>query len=417
MQQNKHIEAIWPFQKVRESGIIITKNCDISVVLSLQFPEVFCTAEDNYLVIFDAFLQAIKALGEGFVVHKQDMFVLGNYQFSNTISNQNSFSNKKLIESDEDIVVAAMEEHFNGRPQLNHKSYITITWPNSDPTKRDSLASSFFKRFSINKELLKADVEDSFLAKIRSFQATLNSTKLLEARILTKDDILIDSQKTSLFRNYFSLSFSDKALNDIEIAKGLKINNQFTQTRVINSIEQYPSELFPISSYSPFSSDKTIIPVSAGMALGLNLQFNHIYNQIFIVLKQKDLKTRLVSEIKQHNAFAAWSSDNEMAIDAKTRFNNTLVSTNALAVKAHFNILCFHESEEMIQRYGEAIDSAISSLGFVPKRATTYAEQLYWSCIPGNASEIGKDNLTTIFLDNALSLCNLETNYKDGFFD
>lgn len=403
MRQNKHIESIWPFQTVRESGIIINKNCDISAVLSLQFPEVFCTVEDSYLVIFEAFSQAIKALGEGFVIHKQDMFMMEGYQ--------------KPAISHEDIVVAAMEEHFHGRPQLRHKSYITITWPNSDPTKRDSLASSFFKKFSINKDLLKSDIEETFLAKIRSFQATLNSTKLLEAKILSKKEILFDSEETALFRNYFSLSFTDKALNDIEVAKGLKVNNKFTQTRVINSIEQYPSQLFPISSYSPYASDKTSIPVSAGMALGLNLAFNHIYNQIFIVLKQKDLKARLVSEIKQHNAFAAWSSDNEMAIDAKTRFNNTLVSTNALAVKAHFNVLCFNESEEMIQRYGEAVDSAISSLGFVPKRATTYAEQLYWSCIPGNASEIGKDNLSTIFLDNALSLCNLETNYKDGFFD
>lgn len=403
MTQNKHIEAIWPFQKVRESGIIINKNCDISAVLEIQFPEVFCTVEDSYLIIFDAFSQAVKSLGEGFVVHKQDIFIMEKYQIP-------------AIEHS-DIVVVAMEEHFDGRPVLKHKSYIIITWPNSDPTKRDSLESSFFRRFSINKDLLKPNAEDEFLAKIRSFQATLNSTKLVETTILPKHKILLDGEETSIFRNYFSLSFKDKALNDIELSKGLKVNNHFTQTRVINSIEQYPSQLFPISSYSPFASDKTSIPVSAGMALGLNLQFNHIYNQIFIVLKQKDLKAKLVSEIKQHNAFAAWSSDNEMAIDAKTRFNNTLVSTNALAVKAHFNILCFHESEEMIQRYGEAVDSAISSLGFVPKRATTYAEQLFWSCIPGNASEIGKDNLSTIFLDNALSLCNLETNYKDEFFD
>ncbi|MES2797379.1 MAG: hypothetical protein V4683_15515 [Bacteroidota bacterium] len=403
MKSNKHIEAIWPFQTVRESGIIINNNCDISAVLSLQLPEVFCTPEDSYLVLFESFSQAVKSLGEGFVVHKQDQFFFEKYQ--------------KPTKNHDDIVEAAMDEHFDGRPQLKHKSYLTITWPNSDPTKRDSLGSSFFKRFSINQNLLKSDTEANFLAKIRSFQATLNSTKLIEVNLLTKKDILVDSEETSLFRNYFSLSFYDKTLNDIEVSKGLKVNNKFTQTRVINSIEQYPSQIFPVNSYSPYASDKTSIPVSAGMALGLNLQFNHIYNQIFIVAKQKDLKSKLVSEIKQHNAFAAWSSDNEMAIEAKTRFNNTLVSSNALAVKAHFNILCFHESEEMTQRYGEAVDSAISSLGFVPKRSTTYAEQLYWSCIPGNASEIGKDNLSTIFLDNALSLCNLETNYKDGFFD
>jgi type IV secretory pathway VirB4 component len=404
MTANKHIEAIWPFQSVRDSGIIINKNCDISAVLQVHFPEVFITPEDSYFVVFEAFLQAIKSLGEGFIVHKQDQFFLEKY------TAKSSFHTN-------DIVVEAMEEHFHGRPFLNHKSYVTITWPNTDPTKRDSLASSIFKRFSINQDLLKDDAEETFMAKIRSFQATLNATKLIEAHILRRNNILVDGEETSLFRNYFSLSFSDKTLNDIELSKGLKVNNKFTQTRVINSIEQYPSQLLPISSYSPFASDKTSVPVSAGMALGLNLQFNHIYNQIFMVLKQKDLKAKLVSEIKQHHAFAAWSSDNEVAIEAKTRFNNTLVSTNALAVKAHFNVLCFHESEEMIQRYGEAVDSAISALGFVPKRATTYAEQLYWACIPGNASEIGKDNLTTIFLDNALSLCNLETNYKDGFFD
>lgn len=403
MTTNKHIEAIWPFQAVRETGIIINKNCDISAVLNLRFPEVFCTSEDAYLMLLDTFAQAIKALGEGYVVHKQDMFVQERYQ-------------KKSLEN-EDIIAQAMEEHFHGRLQIRHKSHIIITWPNTDPSKRDSLASSFFKRFGINKELLKADAEESFLAKIRSFQATLNSSNLFEAKLLSKQEILLDKVEPGLFRNYFSLSFRDKALSDIELSKGLKINNYFTQTRVINSIEQYPGQLQPISRYGPYASDKTAIPVSAGMALGLNLQFNHIYNQIFIVLKQKELKAKLASEIKQHNAFAAWSADNEMAIEAKSRFNNTLVSSNALAVKAHFNILTFHESEDMVARYGEATDSAISALGFVPKRAITYAEQLYWSCIPGNASEIGKDNLSTIFLDNALCMYNLESNYKDGFFD
>lgn len=214
MTSNKHIESIWPFQTIRESGIIINKNCDISMVLQLNFPEVFVTPEDSYLVIFDAFSQAVKALGEGFIIHKQDQFVLEKYDFSKTINIQNKTSNADTETTDyqNDIVAAAMKEHFHGRPFLKHKSYITITWPNADPTKRDSLASSFFKRFSINKELLKDDFEAIFLAKIRSFQATLNSTKLLEANILSKNEIMVDGVATSLFRNYFLCHFLIKPL-------------------------------------------------------------------------------------------------------------------------------------------------------------------------------------------------------------
>ena len=150
-----------------------------------------------------------------------------------------------------------------------------------------------------------------------------------------------------------------------------------------------------------------------GMSLGLNLQFNHIYNQVFTVVKQKELKTKLVGEIKRHNSFLSWSSDNSFAIDEKSKYNNTLTSSNGIAVKAHFNVIAFHQNKDVLASYGEQVDSAISNMGFIVKRATTYAEQLYWACIPCNASELGKDNFATCFLDNAINMYNLETNYKD----
>lgn len=399
MANNKKISDIFPIFSIDSSGIVLNKNADLSVIFKITYPEVFCTSENNYMTMLDSIAQAVKSLGEGYIIHKQDLFLEETY---------------KIEQIETDIILQKNEEVFQGRTFINHLSYLIVTLPNTDPLTRDSSQASLFRKFYINSNLLKKGMTDVFLSKIRSFQSTISQSKLLTAELATKNEILGTVDKPGILQNYFSLSFTDKALSDINTEKGLKIAGKHTFTSVINSLEdQYPTAIYPVASYTPYSTDNTKMMVSMGMALGLNLQFNHIYNQIFMVVKQKELKNRLVSEIKRHNSFLSWSSDNSFAIDEKVKYNNTLTSSNGLAVKAHFNVMAFHENPQMVVHYGEQVDSAISNMGFVVKRASTYAEQLYWACIPCNASELGKDNFATCFLDNAINMYNLETNYSN----
>ena len=119
-------------------------------------------------------------------------------------------------------------------------------------------------------------------------------------------------------------------------------------------------------------------------------------------------------EIKRHFAFSAYSSDNAFSVRQKTDFLDTLKGEATLAVLVHYNIQTFNNSSEQLEEQKDIVSAAIQSTGFISKVATTYGEQLYWSCIPGNTAELGNDMLATVFLDNAVALWNLETDYKQS---
>lgn len=403
MAKVRTVEEIQPIATIDNKGIIYTKNADIAVAFEVTFPEIFCVSEHNYQLCFDALLQGVKNLGEGYLIHKQDFFIEDKYEpdLSYNVSN--------------DFIIAKNELQFKDRAFTNHKAFIYVILPSSNPLKRDSLASAIFRRHLVPKDVIEQETIAAFWQKVKSFQASLNQSKILTVRLLKREDFVGTKQSEGLLNYYFSLAFDDKNLYDLSSNDGIfRVGNKQSYTFVINDLEQYPHELPSVVSYRDYSTDRTKMPASYGLAFGLNLQFNHVYNQVIYIPKQNDLKTKMMADAKKAYSFSRWSRDNTYSVEQKTMMVDSLTTGASLAVHAHFNIQIFHESKQVLEQYKNEVSSAIQNTGFIAKMATTHAEQLFWSCIPANAVELGKDNFATCLLDNALALWNVETNYKQS---
>jgi conjugation system TraG family ATPase len=403
MAKVKSIEEIQPIASVDSKGIIYTKNADLVVAFELNFPEIFCIAEHQYQLCFETLLQAVKNLGEGYLIHKQYFFIEDKYEPDLSYNTQNDF------------ILTQNELKFKDRPFNNHKAYLYVILPSSNPLKRDSLASAIFRRHLVPKEMTNADTITEFWQKVKSFQSSINQSKVFTIRLMKGEEFIGSKQNVGLLNEYFSLSFNDKNLYDLSSNDGVfRVGNQQSYTFVINDLEQYPHELPPIVAFRDYSTDRSKMPASYGLAFGLNLQLNHVYNQVLYIPKQNDLKTKLMGEAKKAYSFSRWSRDNTYSVEQKTLMVDTLTTGTSMAVHAHFNIQLFHESKQVLEQYKNEVSSAIQNTGFIAKMATTHAEQLYWSCIPGNAAELGKDNFATCLLDNAVALWNMESNYKQS---
>ncbi|MFN3852206.1 MAG: TraG family conjugative transposon ATPase [Spirosomataceae bacterium] len=403
MAKVRTVEEIQPIATIDNKGIIYTKNADIAVAFEVTFPEIFCVSEHNYQLCFDALLQGVKNLGEGYLIHKQDFFIEDKYEpnLSYNVSN--------------DFIIAKNELQFKDRAFTNHKAFIYVILPSSNPLKRDSLASAIFRRHFVPKDVIEQETIASFWQKVKSFQVSLNQSKILTVSLLKREDFVGSKQSEGLLNYYFSLAFDDKNLYDLSSNDGIfRVGNKQSYTFVINDLEQYPHELPSVVSYRDYSTDRTKMPASYGLAFGLNLQFNHVYNQVIYIPKQNDLKTKMMADAKKAYSFSRWSRDNTYSVEQKTMMVDSLTTGASLAVHAHFNIQIFHESKQVLEQYKNEVSSAIQNTGFIAKMATTHAEQLFWSCIPANAVELGKDNFATCLLDNALALWNVETNYKQS---
>ncbi|GHB87387.1 TraG family conjugative transposon ATPase [Persicitalea jodogahamensis] len=399
----KNIADIFPILSIDDDGLIVTKNADLCVAFAIDYPEVFVQSENSYETALDSLYQAVKNLGEGYMVHKQDFFIEDSYQ-----------PDYSYIQ-DNDFVLGQNEKNFQDRPFLNHKGYVYVILPASDPTKRASTASSLFKRMSVPKALVKGKTLSSFREKVKGFHSTVNQSRVMRVRKLDRNQIVGSRDTVGLLDEYFTLSFEDKNLYDISSQDGqFRVGNQASYTFVVNELDQYPQELQPIVSFRDYTTDRTRMPASYGLNFGLNLRVNHVYNQVLYIPKQQEMAARMQGEIKRHFAFSAYSRDNTFSVQQKTDFLDTLKGEATLAVLAHYNIQTFSNSSEQLEEQKDIVSAAIQSTGFISKVATTYGEQLFWSCIPGNTAELGNDMLATVFLDNAVALWNLETDYKQS---
>jgi conjugation system TraG family ATPase len=401
----KKIEDIFPILSVQEDGLITSKNGDLTYAFEIDYPEIFCVATKDYIEAFETIIMACKNIGEGYLIHKQDFFFKENYE-PNMSYNVNN-----------DYVIAQNEYNFLDRQIVNHKGYIYLTLPGSDVTQRASTASSLFRNRLVPSRVVQKNTLVEFNERLINFTSTVNKIKNFRLNKLTYDQIVGTKSDTGILNYYFTLSFSDLSIYDItNNNNSLQIAGQEFTTYVINSLDQYPSTLEGLDTYADYNTDAAKMPMSFGNRFGINMQFNHILNSIIYVPIQQSIKNDLTAEAKKQNSFSDWSQDNAYGRDQKLGMLATLTDGSTIVVKTHTNIQLFEKNANELEKNKNAVSAAIQNAGFVSKVATTFSEQIFWSCIPGNAAEIGKDNLATTYVDSAVALWNLESNYKDSVY-
>lgn len=401
-KKNKNIKDIFPILSIdqfdKETTIVVSKNADITIAFKIDLPEVFTLSEDSYLKMCEALNKAIKILPNGYVVHKQDWFVADEYRFD---PENERFRNM-------DRVGIANEIHFSERPFLQQKSYLFVTMPSTSVTTRSSLNSSLLKREFVPKKVLDKSTWVHFVDTVNQFASIANNSLIS----------LIPMQYEELvqyYEQYLSLELNQPVNSDIIPTENGKfqVGNKTTYTFSISDLQDYPQEVGTSVTYSPFSSDAHIMSLSFGSPLGIMLPFNHIYNQVIVVLDQDKLTMKLVAENKRHQSFSAVSKENEASILFKDSFLSEMKVNGRKPVAAHYNVLCWEEDKQIAESYKSAVAASLADLGFTPRQAIYDAETLYWSNIGGNISEIGNDNLATLFSEEAIAMMAFEGNYKD----
>jgi conjugation system TraG family ATPase len=407
MKKSKSLAQLFPILCIDEpTGCLISKNADITAAFELQAPEIFAVSDGEYDALHDVLIRAAKVLPVGYMVHKQDLFVEDVYTAP--------FGSEFLRETN--YVAWENERHFSDRPYLRHRCYLYITRPATSPLKRTSGHSSLLKRHLVPKEMQDSRTWAEFVDVVNQFAAIYQDSGKMKLHRLTPAELLDNGERTGLFQRYFSLSLDDPTLHDIDLTNGLTIAGQRTYTYTLSELSDFPNEVYNSARLEQFSTDSSHFPISTGSALGMLLPFNHIYNQVLLVEDGHALTNELVKEVKRHTSFAAWSKENEVSIRSKDAFMEEVKDRNRRVVRAHYNVVVFHQDPDVADTYRSQTAAAISKLGFKPKLASYDAETLYWSCIPGNIAEIGADNLATCFLEEATALWNTETNYRDDFF-
>jgi conjugation system TraG family ATPase len=398
----KQLKDILPILAI-EQDCILSKQGDVTVVFKAQLPEVFTLSDDDFELLHQSWLRAVKVLPNDSIIHKQDWFLHSTYQ-----GDQQASGNTFLRE--------AADRHFKGRPFLHHDCYIFLTLKAHNRKPASTIFSSLLRPTIVPPELLLPKTIQEFLAASMRFKRLLEDSKLIKLVRLTSGELESQTNRNGLIERYCYLSQSDNQFlyKDIELRSGLKIGADRLAIYTLGDTEQLPSACGSRITYDRYSTDKTRFPVSFTASLGLLLPCDHIYNQFLFISDAHETLKQLEKKRLRLQSLSAYSRGNTIALDATNDFLNEAISQQRLPVKAHFNVMIWSPDEEKLTELRNLVASALASMDAAAKPEVSGAAQIWWAGIPGNAAEFPVNDSFDTFAEQACCFFNLESNYQSA---
>ena len=398
----KQIKDILPIFGV-EHDCILSKQGDVTIAYEVQLPELFALSDQEYEVLHQSLIRAIKILPSGTVFHKQDWFTESKHAADFSAIGVSFLSR-------------ASERFFNERPYLDHQCYILLTKKPSGRKPGSSLFSNLLRRSIVPEQTLKPQLLQDFLDNAGQFERILNDSGLMQLKRLTNEELSGEQQYCGLVERYLNLQPNEKSfiLHDISFDDGLKVGPNHCQLFTLADAADLPSYCGSRINYDKYSTDKTKFSVGFASPLGQLLPCNHIYNQyIFIEDPQKTIQ-KLESKRLRLHSLSAYSRENAISRDATNEFLNEAISQQRLPVKSHFNVLVWTDSKDGLKDTRNLVSSALSQMDAVPKQELSGAPQIFWAGIPGNEADFPMNDSFDTFAEQACCFLNLETNYRSS---
>jgi conjugation system TraG family ATPase len=397
----KWLKDISPIMDV-EHDCILSKQGDISIVFRVTLPEVFTQSGENYEVLHQALVKAIKVLSEGTVLHKQDWFTRGMYQAD-------------FEQTEDNFLSQASERFFNERPCLEHDCYIILTKMPPNRKQSSSLLSSLIRPRLVPEQTIQRQALLDFSESAGQFQRILSDAGIGLLRV-REEGLLSDPKKKGLIERYCSLSGEGDVLlvKDIEFREGLQIGDRHCQLYSLADTADMPAQCSPRINYEKYSTDRHKYAIGFAASLGLLLPCDHIYNQYIMVGDAQATIKKMESKRLRLQSLSAYSRENALARDAVNDFLNECIGEQRLPVKAHFNLLVWTEDKEQLKELKKLVTSALSKMEAAAKLETAGTAQIFWAGIPGNAGDFPMNDSFDTFAEQACCFLNLETNYRSS---
>lgn len=398
----RSFEAVFPILDI-EHDCILSKNGDITVAFEVDLPEIFTRSNDEYEGIHQAWIKAIKVLPKYSVFHKLDWFEEARF------SPPGSSEGKPFL-------VRSGEDHFRGRPYLDHHCYIFLTKKANEGKSVTSAMSSLLKKSIVPKLAMDPQRRREFLDTCGQFKSILESAGSIKLRRLEKKELASSPTRPGLIERYCYLigAHEPGIIREHSFDEGIQIGERYCQLYSLADVGDLPALCGPRINYEKYSTDKTKFPVGFCAFLGLLLPVNHLYSQyIFIENGQETIKKLETKRTRLHS-LAAYSRENAVAEDAVNEFLNEAVAEQRTPVKAHFNIFVWTEDRERLKDIKNLVSTALAQMEAMPKIELDGAAQIWWAGIPGNESEFPINDTFDTFLEQASCFISQETNYSSG---
>ena len=337
-------------------GVLYTKTGEYSAVLKIENPVQKYSADiDSYYDFTHLFTALAQTLGEGYAIHKQDIFV--RKQFASEPTDGQEFLSSSYF------------RYFKGRPYTDSLCYLTIT----QEAKKSRLFSFDNKKWR------------DFLVKIRKVHDQLHDSGV-QARFLNK------AEASEYVDRYFAMNFKDRTVSmtnfkadDETVSMGDKRCKVYSLVDV--DCAALPSMIRP---YTNIEVNNTEMPVDlASVVDNIPDAETVVYNQIIFLPNQKRELSLLDKKKNRHASIP--NPNNQMAVEDIKRVQEVIARESKQLVYTHFNMVVAVSAGADLQKCTNHLENAFGRMGIhISKRAYNQLE-LFVGSFPGNCYTLNEE--------------------------
>ena len=330
-------------------GVIYTKTGEYSAILEIENPvQKYSADADCYYDFCHLFSAVVQTLGEGYAIHKQDVF-----------------SRRGFVQADakeKEFLSRSYFSYFEGRPYTDTRTCLVIT----QESKKGKLYSFDLKKWK------------DFLVKIRKVKDQLRDSGM-KVRFLTADEC------DSYVDRYFTLDFNSPVvtMNNFKVDdEGIGMGDR--KCRVFSLVDVDCAGL--PSLVRPFTNVEVN---NTGMPLDLMSAIDSIpeaetviYNQMIFIPNQKRELSALEKKKNRHASIP--NPSNQMAVEDIKQVQEVVAREGKQLVYTHFNlVVCCPRNADM-QKPVNHLENMFGRMGIhISKRAYNQLE-LFVNSFPGN---------------------------------
>lgn len=330
-------------------GVIYTKTGEYSAVLKVENPvQKYCANIDAYYEFTQLFTAIAQTLGEGYALHKQDIFVKKSFEGMNG--------------EEREFLSSSYFRYFNGRPYTDSECYLTIT----QESKKSSLFSYDSKKWR------------DFLVKIRKVHDQLRDAGV-QIKFLGKQEV------SDYADRYFAMNFRDKVVSMTNFKVDDECISMGDRRCKVYSLVDVDSVSLPsvIRPYMNVEVNNSSMPMDLVSAVSSIPNAEAVvYNQMIFIPNQKRELALLDKKKNRHASMP--NPGNQMAVEDIKRVQEVVARESKQMVYTHYNLVVAISAKTDIHKCTNYLENSFSRMGLhISKRAYNQLE-LFVNSFPGN---------------------------------
>lgn len=360
-------EIYFSIGEVDGIGVYYTKTGEFSATVKIVNPvQKYCADINEYYSFSSLLTSLMSTLGEGYAIHKQDVFVRKGFEAEG--------GNKEFLSE-------SYFRYFGGREYTDCITYLTITQEN----KKSRLMSYDNKKWQ------------DFQVKLGKVQDQLRD-RGIDAHYLNK------KEAKRFINQYYTQNYTQKNLSH----NNYKVTDEYigigSKKFKIYSLVDVDCIVVPelIKPYTNIDVNNVTMPVDLmSMLDSIPDSVNVVFNQIIFLPNQRQELSKLAKKKNRHSSLP--NPSNEIAVEDIKKVEELTARENKQLVYCHYNIVITVDNNTDLQKVTNNLENTFSRIGIQISQHSYNQLELFVGSFPGNCYSMNKEYDRFLTLSDAAS--------------